>query len=225
MGTAILACQLQAAGCAAVQGIEVYLGHGRSRKKTSQKNHLNMPYIPLSDNLPGITGLLDYRKDTALPIRQLTQILLRGPSTLSEGERELIAAVVSYGNACQFCTAAHTAAADGLLGENKTSEQVKNDPERAGVSDKMKALLDIARAVQVSGKNVTAEMIQRARSQGATDLELHDTVLIAALFSLYNRYVDGLASVTPTDAGFYERLAGILIEKGYLPSANRYANL
>jgi AhpD family alkylhydroperoxidase len=77
-----------------------------------------MPYIPLKENLPGITGLLDYRKDTALPIRELTQILLRGESTLSEGERELIAAVVSHGNECAFCTAAHTAAADLLLGDN-----------------------------------------------------------------------------------------------------------
>ena len=80
-----------------------------------------MPYIPLDENLPGITGLLNYRKDTALPIRQLTQILLRGESTLTEGERELIAAVVSYGNECRFCTAAHTAAADHLLGEANSS--------------------------------------------------------------------------------------------------------
>jgi uncharacterized peroxidase-related enzyme len=184
-----------------------------------------MPYIPLSEQLPGITGLLDFRKDTALPIRQLTQILLRGQSTLSEGERELIAAVVSYGNECRFCTAAHSAAADGLLGDKITAQQAKQDPDHAPVSEKMKALLDIARAVQVSGKNVSAAMIQKARIQGATDLELHDTVLIAALFSLYNRYVDGLATVTPTDPGFYQRLAGILIEKGYLPSENRYANL
>ena len=184
-----------------------------------------MPYIPLEENLPGITGLLDYRKDTALPIRELTQILLRGESTLSQGERELIASVVSYGNECAFCTAAHSAAADVLLNDNTIADKVKFEPDKAPVSDKMKALLAIARATQKNGKLVTKEMVDEARAQGATDMELHDTVLIAALFSLYNRYVDGLASVTPTDPAFYNRLANILKDKGYLPSENRYADL
>jgi uncharacterized peroxidase-related enzyme len=184
-----------------------------------------MPYIPLAEHLPGITGLLEYRLDTALPIRQLTQVLLRGESTLTEGERELIAAVVSHGNECRFCTAAHTAAADILLGEKETAEKVKNDPDHAPVSKKMKTLLAIARAVQVNGRNVTPEMITEARSANATDLEIHDTVLIAALFSLYNRYVDGLASVTPTDPSFYDRLGHILKDRGYLPSPGRYSGL
>ncbi|WP_183557225.1 carboxymuconolactone decarboxylase family protein [Mucilaginibacter sp. SP1R1] len=184
-----------------------------------------MPHIPLDENLPGITGLLNYRLDTALPIRQLTQILLRGESTLTEGERELIATVVSNGNQCRFCTNAHTAAANVLLGETETAEKVKNDPDNAPVSQKMKYLLEIARQTQINGKNVTPQLIEQARAAGATDLEIHDTVLIAALFSLYNRYVDGLASVTPTDPDFYNRLAGILKTSGYLPSANRYAAL
>jgi uncharacterized peroxidase-related enzyme len=184
-----------------------------------------MPHIPLDVNLPGITGILNYRTETALPIRQLTQILLRGDSTLTEGERELIATVVSYGNECQFCTAAHTAAADILLGEKETAEKVKKDPLHAPVSEKMKGLLDIARAVQVSGKNVTTSLIDKAKAAGATDREIHDTVLIAALFSLYNRLVDGFASVTPTEPAFYDRLAVILKDKGYLPSENRYAGL
>jgi len=184
-----------------------------------------MPYIPLDVNLPGITGILNYRPETALPIRQLTHILLRGDSSLTQGERELIATIVSYGNECKFCTAAHTAAADLLLGEKETADVVKRDLLNAPVSAKMKALLIIARAVQVSGKNVSSEMTSTAKSEGATDLEIHDTVLIAALFSLYNRLVDGLASVTPTDSAFYERLANILVDKGYLPSENRYAGL
>lgn len=184
-----------------------------------------MPYIPLKENLPGITGLLDYRQDTALPIRQLTQILLRGESSLTEGERELIATVVSFGNECKFCTAAHSAVADLLLDDPTIAEKVRQDPRSAPVSAKMKELLTIAGAVQKNGKLVTPEMVEAARSQGATDLELHDTVLIAALFSLYNRYVDGLASITPSEPAFYERLGHILKDKGYLPSADRYAKL
>jgi uncharacterized peroxidase-related enzyme len=184
-----------------------------------------MPHIPLDVNLPGITGILNYRLETALPIRQLTHLLLRGDSMLTQGERELIATVVSYGNGCKFCTAAHTATADLLLGEKETSERIKKDFLNAPVSSKMKALLTIAKAVQVSGKNVTSEMIRIAKAEEATDLEIHDTVLIAALFSFYNRLVDGLASVTPTDPAFYERLAHILVDKGYLPSENRYVGL
>jgi uncharacterized peroxidase-related enzyme len=184
-----------------------------------------MPYIPLKENLPGITGLLDYRQDTALPIRQLTQILLRGESTLSEGERELIASVVSFGNECKFCTAAHTATADLYLGDTAITEAVKNDIGTAPFSNKMKALLTIARAVQKSGRLVTPAMVETAKKEAATDREIHDTVLIAALFSLYNRYVDGLASVTPADQSFYQRLGLILMHKGYLPSEDRYADL
>ena len=184
-----------------------------------------MPHIPLDENLPGITGLLNYRQDTALPIRQLTQLLLRGESTLTEAERELIATVVSQGNQCKFCTAAHTAAADVLLGERETAEKVKHDPENAPVSKKMKFLLEIARRTQADARTVSAELVADAKQAGATDLEIHDTVLIAGLFCLYNKYVDGLASVTPTEPAFYDRLANILKTSGYLPSANRYAGL
>jgi len=184
-----------------------------------------MPHISLDVNLPGITGILNYRTDTALPIRELTHLLLRGDSTLTKAERELIATVVSHGNECKFCTSAHAATADLLLGEKETVEQVKHDHTHASVSEKMKTLLTIAKAVQVSGKNVTSDMIDRAKSEGATDLEIHDTVLIAALFSMYNRLVDGLASVTPSEPAFYDRLAHILVDKGYLPSENRYASL
>src|SRR5690242_21620757 len=99
-----------------------------------------MPYIPLEEHLPGITGLLEYDKEAAAPIRELTQILLRGESTLTEGERELIAAVVSNGNQCKFCTTAHTAAADLLIGDQQTSQMAKHDINSARVSEKMKGL-------------------------------------------------------------------------------------
>lgn len=174
-----------------------------------------MPYIPLEEHLPGITGLLEYDKVAAAPIRELTQLLLRGPSTLTEGERELIATVVSNSNQCRFCTAAHTAAANLLLGEHQTVARVKQDITTAPVSDKMKALLTIAVQTAQSGKTVTTAMIQKAKDEGATDIEIHDTVLIAALFCLYNRYVDGLATVTPTDPHFYERLGKRLQAHGY----------
>lgn len=174
-----------------------------------------MPFIPLEAHLPGITGLLEYRQDAAAPIRELTQILLRGPSTMTPAERELIATVVSHRNECTFCTRAHTAAADVLLGEEETAAGVKKDISTAPVSDKMKALLTIAAQVQQGGKHVSAAAIQHAKDEGATDLEIHDTVLIAALFCLYNRYVDGLSTVTPKDPDFYKGLGERLKNNGY----------
>lgn len=174
-----------------------------------------MPYIPVASHLPGITGLLEYRTDTAAPIRALTQFLLRGPNTLTEGERELIATIVSYGNECQFCTTAHAAAADVLLGDTTITEQIKTDHYQAAVSEKMSALLEIARLTRINGNAVTASAVKEARDAGATDLEIHDTVLIAALFCLYNRYVDGLATSLPDDPSYFNQLADRLVNHGY----------
>jgi len=184
-----------------------------------------MPFIALEDHLPGITGLLEYSKETAQPIRELTQFLLRGPSSLTEAERELIATVVSYGNECTFCTTAHTAAANVLAGESNTAQMVKKDIETAPVSEKMKALLIIASLARQSGKSVTSDAIERARKAGATDVEIHDTVLIAALFCLYNRYVDGLGTALPTQAGYYDVLADRLVNHGYTRLPQGYDHL
>jgi uncharacterized peroxidase-related enzyme len=184
-----------------------------------------MPHISLPDHLPGITGLLEYRKDTAQPIRELTQIILRGDNTLSQGERELIASIVSHNNGCKFCTAAHTSAANILLGDETTCDIVKLDLENAPVSNKMKALLHIAKLTQKSGKAVTEEAIQNAKNAGASDKEIHDTVLIAALFCLYNKYVDGLATVAPTENSFYDNLGERITTVGYMRLPEGYDHL
>ncbi len=181
-----------------------------------------MAYISVDEELPGILGLLDYRKDTAEPIRKLTQLLLRGPSPLNEGERELIAALVSSRNDCTFCELAHTATADLLTGDSNIAAAVKEDIDSAPISDKMKTLLKIAAKVQESGLKVTEEDVQVARNKGATDKEIHDTVLIAALFCMYNRYVDGLNSQTPENPEFYKTLARRIGPKGYVRPSNGY---
>ncbi|MES2456156.1 MAG: carboxymuconolactone decarboxylase [Bacteroidota bacterium] len=184
-----------------------------------------MPHIPLEDHLPGITGLLEYSKDTAQPIRELTQFLLRGPSSLTEAEREQIATIVSYGNECTFCTTAHTAAADLLAGDPSITLKIKEDIDTAPVSDKMKALLHIAALTRESGKAVTPKAVYRAKSAGATDIEIHDTVLIAALFCLYNRYVDGMGTALPADLAYYDVLAGRLVNHGYTRLPQGYDHL
>lgn len=184
-----------------------------------------MPYISLEEHLPGVTGLLEYRQDAAEPLRELTQLLLRGPSSLTEAERELIATIVSYRNECVYCTTSHTAAANAYLGEEETAAIMKNDISAAPLSDKMKALLIIASQVQQSGKAVKQQAIDNAKAAGATELELHDTVMIAALFCFYNRYVDGLATMAPGDPEYYKSMAIRLKEKGYHRPPQGYDHL
>ena len=166
--------------------------------------------------LPGITGPLSYRPETGKPLMELADVLLRGPSTLSRGERELIAAYVSSRNECQFCAGSHSANAAAQLTEGmELVEQVRADLDSAPVSPKLRALLRIAGAVQVSGRHVTPELIAAAREAGATDLELHDTVLIAAAFCMYNRYVDGLGTLAPADPAMYAHAAERIVQFGY----------
>jgi|SRR5580658_6375200 uncharacterized peroxidase-related enzyme len=170
-----------------------------------------MPYIQTPEGLPGIRGLFAFRPETAKPMSELADVLLHEPGTLSPADRELIATYVSSQNDCFYCQTAHGAiAACHLNGDEETVQEVKRDFEHAAISDKLKALLAIAGKVQRGGKSVQPEDIERARREGATDLEIHDTVLIAAAFCMYNRYVDGLATWAPTDlAGFRERAAGV----------------
>ena len=159
-----------------------------------------MPHITLTEGIPGILGPMLLRPETAKPLNELAEVLLRGSNSLSPGERELIATYVSSQNDCFFCQTVHGAvAAHHLHGNEALVLETKRNPEEAPISEKLKALLGIAGKVQKGGKSVLPEDIERARKQGASDLEIHDTVLIAAAFCMYNRYVDGLATWAPQD--------------------------
>jgi uncharacterized peroxidase-related enzyme len=175
-----------------------------------------MAHIQLQEGLPGIVGLLTFSPDTAQPLLQLAELLLRGPNTLTSAEREMIAAHVSYRNECDFCQLSHSAAAAAHLGGNyDLVDCIKVDPEAAEISSKMKALLNIAGKVQKGGKQVTSEDVSRARTYGATDKEIHDTVLIAAAFCMYNRYVDGLGTFQPKEPEAYREMGERMAHEGY----------
>jgi uncharacterized peroxidase-related enzyme len=176
-----------------------------------------MAYINVPEGVPGIRSLVMFRPETGKPLYELAQVLLRRESTLSEAERELIAAYVSKRNGTMFCMMSHAAASRALYGdEKKIVDDVLEDMEHARVSNKMKALLSIAGKVQILGKEVTQQDVDAARNESASDEEIHDTVLIAAAFSMFNRYVDGLASFTPTDEKEYEEMGKRMAEKGYV---------
>jgi len=175
-----------------------------------------MPHIALSPEYPGVRSLFMFRPETSVPLNGLVQKLLHDPHpTLSAGERELIAAYVSNLNACKYCTSAHSAIAAHHLKSASLVKAVIDDPANASISNKMKALLRIAAKVQKGGKEVTPSDVQAARKEGATDIEIHDTVLIAATFCMFNRYVDGLATWAPDDQSIYDRIGKQRAEEGY----------
>ena len=175
-----------------------------------------MPHISLPKGLPGIIGPLTAYPDSRKPLNDLADAVLAGPSSLSKAERELIASFVSSRNQCRFCASSHSAAARHLFGENsQIVEQALCDPDRAPISEKMRALLAIAEKARQDGRFVTSEDVQAARSAGADDRAIHDTVLITGMFCMFNRYVDGLATWTPRDAGLYDSIGKRIALHGY----------
>jgi len=179
-----------------------------------------MAHIQLPEGLPGIRGPLVFSPATTQPLCELAEVLLHSPNTLTKAEREIIATYVSALNDCYYCQTCHGSAAaqhlGGGPGDYDLIGQIKHDCEAAPLSDKMKALLAIAGKVQKGGKYVTPEDVERARSHGATDKEIHDTVLIAAAFCMFNRYVDGLDTWQPRDPELYREIGKQTAALGYV---------
>ena len=175
-----------------------------------------MPHITINNDQPGIVSLFVYNPQTAPALNNLAQVLLRGDSTLKEYERELIAAYVSHLNNCNFCFNSHAAATDALFGDTVLTLDIKNVFDKEDVSDKMKALLKVAAKVQQSGRAVLTEDILHAKEQGNSDKEIHDTVLIAAAFCMFNRYVDGLGTVSSVNKADYTEMGKMLATRGYM---------
>lgn len=177
-----------------------------------------MAHIELHNELPGIRGLMMYRPETARPMNELAEILLRNDdNSLSRGERELIGTYVSYLNDCFFCQNVHGALAGHYLQcDIDKMDAIKQNADGSDLTDKMKALLRVAAKVQQGGKQVRQEDIDHARKTGATDREIHDTVLIAAAFCMFNRYVDGLNTWAPQDRNVYLERAPRRAAEGYL---------
>jgi uncharacterized peroxidase-related enzyme len=173
-----------------------------------------MPHIQTGNTYPGILTLLWYKHSSAAALGRLADTILRGPSGLTPGERELIAAHVSRLNECEFCADSHAAAASCHLSNAELVAQVQRDLESAPISPRLKALLRVAGKVQRGGRHVQPTDIEAARSEGASDEDIHDTVLVAAAFCMFNRYVDGLGTL-PAKPGDYAQMGERLAKHGY----------
>jgi uncharacterized peroxidase-related enzyme len=176
-----------------------------------------MAYIDLKNDLPGIRGPMIYRPETGKILNELAEVLLHDEdNTLTRGEREMIGAYVSSENDCFFCQNVHGAMAQHYFGSSmQFIDDIKKDYRSTPISEKLKSLLSIAGSVQKGGKQVTPEQIEKAKAVGATDREIHDTVLIAAAFCMFNRYVDGLNTWAPQDRQVYVDRAAMRAAEGY----------
>ena len=182
-----------------------------------------MPHIRLPEGLHGIRGPMAFRPETAKPLNELAEVLLHAPNSLTPGERELIATYVSSLNDCYFCQTVHGAIASAHLNDDEELvRRVKADFKHADISEKLKALLVVAGKVQKGGKHVTASDVEEARRAGASDVEIHDAVLIAAAFCMYNRYVDGLATWQPKDEELYRQRGKKTAKEGYVTMSKEY---
>lgn len=177
-----------------------------------------MAYVALKDeNSPGIVGLLQSFPDTGRCLVALAEHMLRRDTpALSMAEREIIAGYVSRLGNCEYCDLSHSEVGEAMLGKPGLVAAAVCDPGDADLSLVMKTLLPIAAKVQRDPKSVTAEDVDHARRAGASDQEIHDTVLIAAAFCMFNRYVDGLGTAVPADRSAYQEGVERTIARGYV---------
>ena len=178
-----------------------------------------MPHITFPTDAPGIRGPLTFRPDAAKHLLGLAETILRQPASLEPGERETIAAWTSHLNGCRFCTKSHAAAVRAWLGPERSTalDRLLASGDMSGYAPKMQALLELSRALQNCVLGVQPEHISKARAAGASDLDIHDAVLITSAFCMYNRYVEGLGT-READEADYEPMGRRLRDQGYQPA-------
>ncbi len=176
-----------------------------------------MSHIKVPEGAPGIIGPMMAYPDTAKVLNELAESLLSQQTpTFSKGERETVAGYVSYLNNCIFCSESHGAVADFHEKKPGLSKSVWKNMEDAPISDRLKALLRIAGKVQKDARSVNKKDVEAAIALGSTERDVHDAVLIASAFCMFNRYVDGLGTIAPPrDSPAYAKMGEMLATKGY----------
>jgi uncharacterized peroxidase-related enzyme len=175
-----------------------------------------MAHVALPPGVPGIIGLLTAYPRSRKPLNALCNAVLVEDASLTRGERELIAAYTSARNECNFCRDSHAAAARHLLPDRPSLvDDALRDAQNAPITGKMRALLAISDKVRRDGRLVTEADVERAKRAGADDQAIHDTVLITAMFCMFNRYVDGLGTPLPEHASMFGVIGARIAEHGY----------
>ena len=172
--------------------------------------------MSFSKSLPEDAVLLDVFKaypDTSRPLIDYHEALLRGPSSLSVAERELIAAFVSGLNGCSYCTGVHEATARAFDVDAETLAGLLADVDESQVDDRLKPILRYVRKLTLTPSRITDSDAEAVFAAGWDDRALHDAVSVCALFNLMNRLVEGLGITA--DQSYFDLAASRLSEHGY----------
>jgi uncharacterized peroxidase-related enzyme len=181
------------------------------------------PIVGGLPDLPGIVAAMGLAPGLAVHLRGVADELLVKDypgASLTRPERELLATAVSADNDCFYCMDTHGAFASELLRRaNAPEAEPLVDRLKAGdvsgLSEKLRALVQLARTVRERPRDATRADVERALRAGATDADTQLAVLIAAAFSMYNRMVDGLRARTPASVDAYRARAVEIADHGY----------
>ncbi len=174
-----------------------------------------MPVLP---SLPRGATLLDVFRafpETSKPLIEFHEVLLRGPSPFTEGERELIAAYVSALNECRYCRGVHTATTERLGTAQGAVAALVDDIDAAPIDRRMKPVLRYARKLTQSPGSATQTDAEAVFEEGWDETALYHAIAVTALFNFMNRLVEGLG--IELDPAYVRPAAERLADRGYLP--------
>jgi len=177
-----------------------------------------MPLIDTKNNLPGMGGLIMYRKEMGFPFAQFVDVVLNGDSEISRFERELICAFISFSNNCEYCFKSHTAVAAQLSGKSFSNlvslfNDFKSDSNL--LEKRTSILLNYAEIIRLNNTQDIDQLTDEAQKNGFSEQAIHDIILTASLASMFNRYVDAMKVHLPENDHFYQMIAEKIVHSGY----------
>jgi uncharacterized peroxidase-related enzyme len=163
--------------------------------------------------IPEILHLFRFKRGATDHLVRFTEEVMRGPSPLSPGLRELIGAYFSKKNQCSFCSDAHAAAASELL-EKDLVDEVLDDLENSRLDSAHKALFRYIGKLAENASRVTASDIKKLKAVGWSEEAIYDALTVASVFKFYNTWNNG-SGVQTMDAEDYLHSGKVLNTLGY----------
>ncbi len=149
----------------------------------------------------------------ARPLHEFAQRRRRGPSPLTEQERELIAAYVSAFNSCGSCQASHTEVCGHYGTPSLLADQLLVDVDTAPITPRLKPVFRYVRTLIVTPAHVTLADGEALYEAGGDETAVTHAALICTYFCFMNRWVEGLG--IEADPAAVKRAGAILYRKGY----------
>ena len=163
--------------------------------------------------LPDAARVAFYHKDFGRPIGAWTHAAMRGSSSWTIGERELMAAMVAKWNSCEFCVGAHSAVAAKQLAR-PTIDQTLADYRAAPITNGLRATLGFLEKMTLHPADLSAEDARTVLRAGVTSEALTDAIAVASAFNIVTRYADALDFAIPSPSEI-EKAGDMLLKRGY----------